>query len=36
MAFNIIGWSWEPTINLTSALFPDWWISGSDVPGAGL
>jgi hypothetical protein len=29
MAFNIIGWCWEPNHKLNFCFSPDWWLSGS-------
>ena len=36
VAFNIIGWCWEPNHKLNFCFPPDWWLLGSEVPGAGL
>jgi hypothetical protein len=36
LPFKIIGWCWEPNLNLNFCFPPDWWLLGSEVPGAGL
>ena len=34
MAFNIIGWCWEPNHKLNFCFPPDWGFLGSEVTGA--
>ena len=36
LSFNIIGWCLEPNHKLNFCFLPDWWLLGSEVPGAGL
>jgi hypothetical protein len=36
MAFNIIGWFWEPNHKLNFCFPPDLWLLGSEVSEAGV
>jgi hypothetical protein len=36
VAFNIIGWCWEPNHKLNFCFPSDLWLLGSEVSGAGL
>lgn len=36
MVFNVIGWCWKSSHKLNFCFPPDWWLSGSEVPGTSL